>query len=540
MTGKSSRPESEALDLARLTPQQIAAELARRSQGLRATTDTPAERAESPAAASSRNEAKAEGEASPFARLTRALTPHGATSSTVEARAAEDRLAEERAAERRRLKEQYVLERYRHEEEHDIREAARRAAEDAARGRVNFQAGGSDLSPDDPLKGEKRIADYAHQAHSASAASLSVAATVADESIRPNAVQTTPIDRLSASRSSVPDFDATAAAATGWDSARRDQGTDAHRTEASQEAASLGARRSESRWGELRAPDLRAPEDIRNLVTTSFDRPIKPVAGRHRHGVLILATALVAGLALYFHPWSGPEEGRMHSDLPSDRAAPVQAKPGGTAAISPAPSAAPASAAKPAADLPKPGLPAPQAAPQQVGPRQAASSPQPAVEMSPLSALPSASSSAASQPAAAAKSAANPQPPASQPPVSQPPASPLESLAPQALPVAPSEAALPAQAAKQTLGEATRMTTAPGAARPPEIKRAAKPVESDPGQAAAVQKAKEAYIKPSPAWLRVQPYDPGATAAPEPVESTPDAWMKPRPYNPGVLTPPGN
>jgi len=84
------------------------------------------------------------------------------------------------------------------------------------------------------------------------------------------------------------------------------------------------------------------------------------------------------------------------------------------------------------------------------------------------------------------------------------------------------------------------MTTAPGAARPPEIKRAAKPVESDPGQAAAVQKAKEAYIKPSPAWLRVQPYDPGATAAPEPVESTPDAWMKPRPYNPGVLTPPGN
>lgn len=546
MSGRSPRPESEALDLARLTPQQIAAELARRSQGLRMPTDTAAERAELAADASSRNDMGRD--ASPFARLTQVLSPRetmpsvpdarAAAARAAEERAAEERAAEERAAERRRLKEQYVLERYRHEEEHDIREAARRAAENAGKGRAEHQISGSHPSADDLLKGERRITDYAHHAMPGSVPSLSASAAMPDEPVRPNAAQTTPIDRLGAGHSSLAASESVDGTATGREIGQHERGTEAYRA--------AEANRSEARWGELRATELRAPEDIRNLVTTSFDRPMKPATDRHRHGVLLLAAAFVAGLALYFHPWLGPGEGRLRSDLPADRAAPVQPKPGGTAAIPPASTAvAKTSAAKPAADLPQPAPQAVPATPEAAG-SGTASAPPPAVEMTPLSAQPIVPpASPGLQPSATGNSAAPVAPPASA--VAPPPSAAASPAAPQSATagVASSPPVSSSAAAKPTAGErgsmtGASMTTAPGAARPPEIKRAAKPVESDPGQSAVPQKAKEAYIKPSPAWLRVQPYDPGATATPEPAESTPDAWMKPRPYNPGVLIPPGN
>ncbi|HVJ40488.1 MAG TPA: hypothetical protein VM639_03275 [Dongiaceae bacterium] len=495
--------ETESLDLARLTPQQIAAELARRSQGLRGATGASEGRAEIPADAGSDDRPRADREASPFDRLTQALSPRPAPAPTVEERA-----AEERAAERRRMKEQYVLERYRREQEHDLSEAARRAAENAAAGRAD-PAGDID-HPDRSVAGERRIAEYVHHAMPASAPSFPVAPS---SSVAPSPAIVSEAVAEQAVPAAMPP-----AAPPGEPSAERLSSPEAVRREPGL---------AETRWGELRAP-----EDIRNLVTTSFDRPVQSVAGGRRHGVLILAGALVIGLALYFHPWSDRQEGQLGSDLPTTNAGSGQQKAADTSPITtPAP---PKPVSQPAADLPKPAAPTPQTAPSpsSSAPSGVASAPAPAVEMTPLSAQP-------------APSLVSPLPvPA---PGAVPASASVSKQAPGAAPaVAPG--ATPGETLKQATGGAETLTTAPGQAQPPQIKPEAKPTAQPVERDAAypMPKAKDAArslqpsIKPSPAWLHAQPYDPDGSSVAAPADSTPDAWMKPRPYNPGVLTPPGN
>lgn len=561
--------DNEGLDIARLSPQQIAAELARRSQTARpagaAEEDGPEVRAPKVADA-----------ASPFEKLSQAWAP-----------TAEERL---------RLKEQYVAERYRWEEEQDRRLARKlrdgvedgsgladkmddevgddvlrrdgAAKEWVSRVERNIDAINARLRGDEQESAPDVLAPSKHRAPSTSRTPMSATPAVGREEIRGDRfgdaaprefagefhargypeerlVPQSPADEGHAGenlRRDDPSLGHAAAAvrqeSAGW-AARPSMSEMIDREPRlgtrSQIAAAPAVEPEEAASSEAGRPQLRAPEDVRNLVTTSFERPVAS-SQRHHHGVLLIFTALILGLVLYFHPWSTRQEGPVHSDLPSDAA--------NTAGNSPASTPAKQAENKPADKM----------------------APAPAASMTPLSAQSAGSPPPANVPSAnapastAATGQASGESPAANAPAAQPPATtnaaqPAPSTQVQANGpqgsgaqgnAAPAEtaAALPqATGPKQSFAPATTPTPRDDLkSAVPALRSSGPSMTAQPtGDRAQNQTKAALQVKPSPAWLHAQPYG-GANsgeAAPVSGPTTPDAWLKPQPYRePGVLTPP--
>jgi|GEM_PF-5356522 len=556
---------NEGFDLARLSPQQVAAELARRSHARRFAGDTSGDRDARDATESSSHLAemgadtatsaeKPASEAAPFDRLSQALSP------TTE--------------ERRRLKQQYIEERLRWEEEQDRREAQRLHEAQTVHPEPLTEPVVPQQAPvEQRLSEERNVPAFA--ADSRFAADRRFAArndqpdgaggTIATDAMTGGRVA---IDRSTVSPSAVK--------------------TSAAKTAATEtppiDDALRGARR-EPRLTAIKAEELRsvlrAPDDVRGLITTSFDRRLRregeashgPVSQSrgHRHGALFLLVALAIGATLYFHPWTSGEREAARPDLSLNTAA-------GNAGTSG--SAAGPAAAKAAGTSTEQATTAPTKSSSATSAPAATRSaePSPAVEMTPLSAQ------SAVAPSAAPQSGSSQAVPVTGPSAA-PPADKAQANAPQpgdiqgknisAATAAPNEAggktaataadtvAAAPQAVqqpvvpKQSFAPADTITTrqkmtlpAPADAQSPTmaptISQPARPASSKP-QSETGRPGLE--VKPSPAWLHVQPYSGGAApgsdgtspgaASPDTGGNTPDAWMKPQPYRePGVLTPP--
>lgn len=543
--GKPASRDNDGLDLARLSPQQIASELARRSQSLRAAADIGAQDDQA-SAALSEGRAGGKDDSGPFNRLSQALSPS--------------------LEERQRLKQQYIEERYRWEEEQDRRAALKLRdgfSEDEFADRAGTAPLDHDPVPDrDPRPGSDRRSDLnaipAFTAGGRFAADSRLTSHAAElgspRQQTPPAKQADPISvyhdtaaGFGADRHRLPE------------ALRIDRDTLGHVTR-DQGTRDQGLR--EPRLTALNAEEvrsvLRAPDDVRGLVTTSFERPGRPprapsaegqasdqpasypprAGGRgHRHGALFLLVALAIGATLYFHPWTRGEEGASRPDLSLNTAAGKTPVNGPAVINAPANPAATNSAATVSAPAAGKAETMPAKSPQQAStsPATAASptiaprpaGPAPAVEMTPLSAqstapqpaqpqtqsataptgdiqdgnkqAATASSSMAGEGAATVKA--------------QPDGTGTDAAAPQAMPrtVEPKQSYAPA-------GMVTQHAAKPASGK----------LQNETSRASR-------DITPSPAWLHVQPYGGGTADG----AATPDAWMKPQPYRePGVLTPP--
>jgi len=546
--GQASRG-NEGFDLTRFSPLQIAAELARRSHAPRFTTDTTGTETVGTEEISAGKTDSNDSDAHPaLTGATGAASAHQATSEA----APFDRLSQALSPtmeERRRLKQQYVEARYLWEEEQDRQEAHKLREELPGEELPREELPGEQVPPD-----ERRGPAFAADSRFAARKDLP---HVESRTPPQNAI---PDNAILAGRAAI-DRPAVEIRPSG---------------RASQESRQEQDSRWEPRLAAISAEELRsvlrAPDDVRGVITTSFDRPLRSgeqapfgqMPRRHRHGALFLLVALAIGATLYFHPWTSGEEGPVRSDLSLNTAA-GNAGAHNTAtnsAAGPAPVSPPARSAEQVAATPaKPSAAKP-------------TDPSPAAEMTPLS-----GQSAPLQPA--------PAPAAPSPMTGAPVAGPLAdkagdarqpadvqdkdaqdknvqagkavpdvaagkapenaadtaAISPQAMPqpVEPKQSFAPAGTI--TLPQGTPKTALPAQedAQAPATTSTARPVGSkSQGQASRSR----IEVKPSPAWLHVQPYGGAGATAPDATSpgnggDTPDAWMKPQPYRePGVLTPP--
>lgn len=560
--GTQSPQSNDGFDLARLSPQQVAAELARRSHARRFVDDPSGDMATREATESGNHPAetgadkatsgeKPASEAAPFDRLSQALSPT--------------------AEERRRLKQQYIEERYRWEEEQDRRETQRlHDAQTLPPESLAEQAVPKRAPLEQKLPEERDGPAFAADSRFAADRRFAARNDLPEEESRGTAMDAMTGDRAAFDQPSV-----------------RASAVKAAATETPPIDETLRGARREPRLTAIKAEELRtvlrAPDDVRGLITTSFDRRAQPGGEAlrgpvsqhgHRHGALFLLVALAIGATLYFHPWTSGENEAARSDLSLNTAAGNSGTSG--AATGPAvvnPIGASTEQAAPARSAPaKPASSAPAAA--------RPTDPSPAVEMTPLSAQSATAPSVAPQPvpsqAVPEQSAAAPVTgSAAAPSADKAPASTAQSgdnrgknvaagatapddaagktaatgadtvaAAPQAMqpPVGPKQSFAPADttATRQKItlplpADAKAPALAPTMAQP--VRPASSKSQGENGRSSL-------DVKPSPAWLHVQPYSGAGAPASDgtPLDTganTPDAWMKPQPYRePGVLTPP--